>query len=297
MKGASRRLSVRVATLCGAAVLLVAALTIGLSIFGGSSNSKPQPSRSDGAMVIWAVGDGADGGDTAKRLAAAIHSGRIDQFLYLGDVYEKGTARDFTVNYNGVYGALSRITLPTPGNHEWGRRAEGYSPYWQRIKGEPPPAYYEARLGGWTILSLNSEVSHTRIAPQIRWLRRTVLSSSGTCRLAFWHRPRYSAGRYSDARDIEPFWDVLRGHAAIVVNGHDHNMQRFEPLNGITEFVSGAGGKQHYAVERNYARLAFANDTDWGALRFELAPGTARWKFVSARGGILDAGTLRCNPR
>lgn len=48
-------------------------------------------------------------------------------------------------------------------------------------------------------------------------------SAPGTCRLA-WHRPRFTAGKHADARDVAPLWEALRGRAKIVVNGHDHNM-------------------------------------------------------------------------
>ena len=78
--------------------------------------------RQAGTTVIWAVGDGADGGSQGKQVARMIRADRPDRFLYLGDVYERGTAAEFRRNYSPVYGALNRITSPTPGNHEWGNR-------------------------------------------------------------------------------------------------------------------------------------------------------------------------------
>lgn len=60
--------------------------------------------------VVWAVGDGANGSDTARAVARGIAGDRPNRVLYLGDVYERGTADDFRKGYNTVYGALTSIT-------------------------------------------------------------------------------------------------------------------------------------------------------------------------------------------
>jgi hypothetical protein len=89
-------------------------------------------------------------------------------------------------------------------------------------------------------------------------------------------------------------WNALRGRAAIVLAGHDHNMQRLRPIDGITAFVSGAGGKGHYKLDHGDRRLAFADDSSYGALRLELTPSAARYAFVSDGGRVLDSGSLSC---
>ena len=275
-----------------------------------TGQSAPDDSRDAGARaqaaargerprpaIVWAVGDGADGGRRAKRLARVIASERPDAFLYLGDVYERGTAREFRRRYHRVYGALARVTAPTPGNHECGRRREGYYPYWRSRKGRPQPPWYAFRLAGWDILSLNSQAAHGPGSAQLRWLR-AELRESGTCRLAFWHRPRFSAGAvHGDQRDVAPLWNALRGHAALVLGAHDHNLQRLDPRDGLTELIAGAGGHSRYPLKPRDPRLAFGRDDVDGALRLELEPGRARWNFRSAGGRELDAGELRCEAR
>lgn len=259
------------------------------------------PSGPAGPAVVWAVGDGADGGKAARAVAARIRAGRVDRFLYLGDVYAStvvgllrgdGNAKDYRDRYAPLYGALARRTAPTPGNHEWPQRGVGYEPYWRKVFGTTPPAYFGFTSGGWQILSLNSEAPHGRDSAQVRWLARQV-ARPGTCRLAFWHRPRYSLGRHRDGGDVAPLWDALRGHAVLVINGHDHNMQRLRPVGGITEVVSGAGGHGHYALQRA-SRLAFGDDAGYGALRIDLRPGRARLRFVAAGGRVLDDSVVRC---
>jgi hypothetical protein len=93
---------------------------------------------------------------------------------------------------------------------------------------------------------------------------------------------------------MAPVWDALGGHAAIVVSGHDHDMQRLRPIGGITSFVSGAGGHSRYAVRRDDPRLAFGDDAHEGALRLGLRRGSASYAFVTAAGRALDRGTVRC---
>jgi hypothetical protein len=92
------------------------------------------------------------------------------------------------------------------------------------------------------------------------------------------------------------YWDAIAGSARIIVNGHDHNLQRFRERDGIVELISGAGGRRLYPVDKSHPRLAWADGRHYGALRLMLVPGEARWRFVSARGRTLDSGTLRCQP-
>ncbi|MEA2129517.1 MAG: hypothetical protein QOJ85_2408, partial [Solirubrobacteraceae bacterium] len=187
---------------------------------------------------------------------------------------------------------LDPRTAPTPGNHEWPQRGVGYEPYWRKVFGKTPPAYYSFTIGGWQLLSLNSQAPHGRGSAQVRWLARQV-ARPGTCRLAFWHRPRYSIGHHGDQPDVAPLWAALRGHAVLVVSGHDHNMQRFRPVGGITQVVSGAGGHGRYGLHRE-TRLVFGDDADYGALRIDLRPGRARLRFVTSTGKVLDDSAVRC---
>lgn len=245
--------------------------------------------------TIWAVGDGADGGSAARAVVARIAAGRADRLLYLGDVYERGSAGDFRDHYAPTYGRLARITAPTPGNHDWPRHRSGYDPYWRRaLRRSRTAAWYAFHAAGWAILSIDSETAHDGGSPQERWLR-SQLRAPGSCRIAFWHRPRFSAGtHHGDQPDMAPIWDALRGHVAIVLSGHEHDMQRMHPIDGITSFVSGAGGHSHYGLRRDDPRLAFGDDRHDGALRLRLRRGVASYAFVAADGQVLDRGTLRC---
>jgi hypothetical protein len=242
---------------------------------------------------IWAVGDGADGSAGAAGVTARIERARPDGFLYLGDVYESGTAEEYARNYAPTWGRLAAITAPTLGNHEAARAVEGYEPYWRGVHGERPPSFYSFRAAGWQLLSLNSEIDHGRGSAQLRWLRERT-GRGGDCRIAFWHRPRWSAGDHGNAPDMRPVWRALARRARVAIGGHDHNMQRFAPRGGIVQLVSGAGGRAVTPVDREHPGLRFADDVEDGALRMRLRRGVARLQFVAAGGGVLDSSTVRC---
>jgi Calcineurin-like phosphoesterase len=245
--------------------------------------------------TVWAVGDGADGGQATLGVGQLVERGKPDKFLYLGDVYEDGTAAEFANYYGAAFGQLGPITAPTPGNHEWTLRAEGYYPYWRGVFGKDIADYFKFSIGGWEIFSLNSEADHSKNSKQLRWVRSKV-KKPGTCRLAFWHRPRYSGGGNGDQKDVAPLWNALKGRAAIVLAGHDHQMQRLKRKDGITEFISGAGGNTLLPVWRD-ERVAFKNNTTFGALRLTLSRGLVRFAFVAVDGRTLDSGKVRCRPK
>ena len=261
----------------------------------GPAGSAFVPSSSAAPAVVWAVGDGPDGGPRALRVARLIAADpRLERMLYLGDTY--GSADNWSTRFHAAYGRLAGRIAPTPGNHDWPAAAPYYLRYWQRATGRRVPSFYAFRVAGWELLSLNSEDEHGRGSPQERWLRRQV-ARGGNCRIAFWHRPRFSASpRHGDQADLEPLWAALRGRARLVLSGHDHDMQRLRPVGGLVQLVAGAGGHSRYPVDHDDPRLVFADDDHDGALRLELHRGVARFAFVAADGRRLHRGSVRCRP-
>ena len=70
---------------------------------------------------------------------------------------------------------------------------------------------------------------------------------------------------------------------------------RFRRRGGLTEYVSGAGGRVLYGLRRD-RRLAFGRTGVTGALRMELQPGAARLEFRSSSGRLLDRSRVSCSP-
>jgi hypothetical protein len=90
-------------------------------------------------------------------------------------------------------------------------------------------------------------------------------------------------------------WRALRGRVAAVISGHDHNYQRFRPVNGIVQFVVGTGGRRRYDVDESDRRLEKEEDERFGALRLRLAGDLAGYAFVATGGQTLDTGSLSCS--
>jgi calcineurin-like phosphoesterase family protein len=247
--------------------------------------------------VVWAIGDGADGGSASASVATLVASHRVDRFLYLGDVYETGTAHEFDVNYRPVYSRFDAVAAPTIGNHEWANVATGYVPYWTAARGVPPPFWYAFSASGWQLISLNSNAPASTSSGQLGWLAAKIRRTPrfGNCRIAFDHHPFFSAGLHGDTASLQQIFSELRGHATIVLSGHDHDMQRLHPVNGITQLVEGAGGRELYPVNRDDPRLAFFDDTRHGALRIRLRPGRAVVSFLAEDGSLLDRSAVGCS--
>ena len=271
--------------------LLLAGAAVAIALTRGGDDGLRGASRA--GTIVWAVGDGANGSAASRRVARLIAGDRPRRVLYLGDVYETGTAADFRDRFVTVYGSLARRMDPTPGNHDWPHHAVGYDPYWRKVKGRRMPHRYAFSAGGWRVISLNSETPGGR--RQLAFLRRELTRARDTCVIAFMHRPRFNAGEHRDEqRHVEPIWQVLRGRAAILLSGHDHNLQRFRPVGGTVQYVIGAGGRTRYHVDGGDRRLAFSDDSVDGALRMRLAPRVARLSIVAANGDVLDRSTVRC---
>ena len=273
-----------------ALLLLVLAL---VALAGCADGAPPAGEPPRAGAIVWAVGDGANGSDEARDLARTIAADRPRRVFYLGDVYEHGTAAEFRDHFTTVYGSLARRMDPTPGNHDWGNHPVGYDPYWRRVKGRPVRHHYAFSVGGWRVISLNSQTPDD--ADQLAFLRRELRRASSTCVLAFMHRPRFNAGEHAgEQEDVDLLWRELRGRAALLLGGHDHNLQRFRRIDGTVQLVIGAGGRSHYDVDEGDDRLAFSDDRADGALRMQLRPGRADLRIVRAGGDVLDRSTVRC---
>jgi calcineurin-like phosphoesterase family protein len=274
-----------------AGLVATALLATGCDRGSNATPTEPEPETGN-AVTLWAVGDGPNGKEPARAVARLIARGKPDSLLYLGDVYG-----DYAERFDDAYGEVGLVgrTLPTPGNHDWPNGRGAYLDYWAATMDDPPPTYYARTMAGWQILSLNSEEPVERGSRQYQWLVGQ-LTGAGTCRLAFWHRPRFSAGRHGDQQDVADIWEALSGRAALVLNGHDHTMQQFKPIDGVTELVSGAGGRSHYSLDAADPRLSFADNTHDGALSLTLTPGRATFRFVAVGGETLHRGTATCRP-
>lgn len=261
-----------------------------------SAAAKPWLPTIEGGSVLWAVGDGADGGAEGRDLGRMLGLTRLDRFLYLGDVYETGTARDFATKYAPAFGGLASRTAPVIGNHESAQRNAGFMPYWRSVRGRAPSPWYTISASGWQLIGLDTNSSAEPGSPQLGWLKRKLRRTPGygDCRIAFMHHPRFSAGMHGDNEEVAPIWSALSGRASLAIGGHDHDYQRLLPISGLTQLVVGTGGRASYQVKAD-SRLAFSDDKHTGAVRVRLRGRQAFISFVGLDGMVYDHTIVRCH--
>ena len=278
-----------------------------LAIFGAVAAIAAAHPASAIAETVWAVGDGATATSTEDdALGAFIASKRpFSRLLYLGDVYETGTLDEFNTNYGGAFGAFKDISSPTPGDNEWEfERLAGYDAYWGGLAPRTSRGghYYSFDVGGWHVISLDSNESRSSTSRQLAWLRADLAQQeyTGTCTIALIHEPGYyaSATAQTDAGNgNEGVWAALDGHAVAVLSGNVHNYQRLSPQLGITQFIVGTGGRRKVAVANDAGGRVRSSTTATGALRLTLEPGSGRFDFFATDASTpSDSSTLTCRP-
>jgi hypothetical protein len=271
----------------------------------------PAPPVADAAVLVGA-GDIAScfsGGDEAT---AALLDGIAGTVFTAGDnAYESGTPEEFAACYEPSWGRHRARTLPAAGNHEYVTPgAAGHFAYFGAAAGPAGLGYHAYDIGAWRAYVINSNCwaigGCGSGSAQEAWLRADLAANPRSCILAYWHHPRFSSGQHGGDASVDAIWQALYNHGAeLVVNGHDHDYERFapqspgglfDPATGIRQIVVGTGG----ASLRPFAGLAAnseARSADaFGVIVLGLSPGSYSWQFVPAAGaGFTDSGSGTCH--
>ena len=98
----------------------------------------------------------------------------------------------------------------------------------------------------------------------------------------------------ADDPAVQPLWQALNDFGAeIGLTGHNHNYQRFAPLNangaldlanGVREFVVGSGGRSHYNFASPMANTEAYDYTSYGVLKLTLHENSYDFEFVPEAG-------------
>jgi hypothetical protein len=292
------------------AVLFLGATTLG---YGAVIPAAGDASKSDPVLV--GAGDIASCEDLAGAEATAkLIDGIPGTVFAAGDLaYPDGSDEQFAKCYGPTWGRFKDRTRPAPGNHEYhSDGASGYSRYFGAAAGDPKKGYYSYDLGAWHIVVLNSECSEVggcdASSAQGQWLRQDLAKHNVTCTLAYFHKPLFSSGgKHGNDPNMKPLWDALyAANADVVLNGHDHNYERFAPQDpdgkadakrGIREFVVGSGGKNsHRTLGDTKPNSEVRNGDTFGVLKLTLHSSSYDWEFVPQAGkSFHDSGSGACH--
>ena len=299
-------------------VILATALATGCAgtpRAGDSSSAPATATKGDGQRpaTLLAAGDIASCASDGDEQTAALLDTLPGTVLTLGDtVYEDGSAVQFARCYAPSWGRFRDRTYPAPGNHDYNTAgASGYYGFFGPRAGKRGEGWYSFDLGRWHLVALNSNCDAVGGCQpgsrQERWLRADLAAHPARCTLAFWHHPRFSSGTtHGSDPAVGGLWLALyQAGADVVLVGHEHNYERFAPLDpfgrvdparGVREFVVGTGGVSHYPLGSPLAGSEARNNDSFGLLELHLRPAGYSWRFRPAQGGSFqDSGTGSCH--
>jgi Calcineurin-like phosphoesterase len=255
------------------------------------------------------------GGCQSNATYALIANKNLAALLVLGDAqYEDGALDAYRQAYAASWGRLKQITHPTTGNHDYytSKTADGYFDFFGAAAGPRTKGYYSFQIGRWHVIALNGNCSFVggcgARSDQERWLRADLASHRAACTLAFWHQPRFSSGTHGSDPAYSDFWrDLYAAHADIVLAGHDHDYERFDPQTpagdadpkmGIREFVVGTGGRSHSLFLKIAQNSESRAAGTFGVLFLTLHANAYDWHFTPTAGySFSDGGSGVCHGR
>jgi Calcineurin-like phosphoesterase len=204
---------------------------------------------STGRVQFLALGDSGGGGSDQHALLQQIQTVPFDFMIHMGDIaYDHGTLAEFESNFFGVYAPLlaSRPMFPTSGNHEYDTAdAAPYRGVFVLPENGGPDGverWYSYDWGDVHFVALDTERSGSA---QAAWLEADLSANKLPWTIVYGHKPPHSSGEHgNDPGFTQWFVPILTAHhVPLVLSGHDHDYERFNPIDGVTYIVTGGGGK------------------------------------------------------
>jgi hypothetical protein len=250
----------------------------------------------EGTLKMAVFGDNGDGSqgqyEIGRVMAACRQVFHFDIVLMAGDnIYGAETPLDMKRKFEDPYKELLDQGVQfyaSLGNHD----AETQKFYkFFNMNGKE---YYRINRNDVSIYALNSGYLDK---PQLQWLMTELAEDNAKWKVAFFHHPPYSSGgRHGSDLEIRDILHPLfvKDRVEIVFTGHDHFYERIKPQDGITYFVTGAGGKLSKGdVKRRSALTAGFFDSDLSFMLLEFTTDEMYFQAISRAGRTVDSGSIR----
>jgi hypothetical protein len=273
----------------------------------------PSPAPAADPVLIGA-GDIARCGSNDDEQSARLVTRNEGIVFTLGDnAYPNGSPSDYRNCYDPSWGRVKdRTELPVPGNHDYRTaNAAGYRDYFGRRATPDGDTWYSRDIGDWHVIVLDGTCEDVPGgcgggSPQLRWLRQDLRASDARCTLALWHQPRFSSGEeHGNDPSVAPFWEALYDAGAdLVINGHDHDYERFAPQDprgnrdrerGITQIVAGTGGGELRGLGETQPNSLVRRGRLVGVIQVTLHADGWSTRFLSADGSFEDESSGTCH--
>lgn len=269
-------------------LLLVPLLAVSCADIGegtpGQMGVLPMP------VTMVVIGDFGVGSDAQYQVAEAIRdrvaNTAVDVLVTTGDNFYTD---DLDLIWEGPYGWLDDEDIDVAaawGNHdiESAKRRQNVE-----LTLGPPGNWYSADMGNGKLIVLDS--NRVDDPEQTRWLIDELDEAAAPVVVAF-HHPSFSCGYHGSDPSVQERWvPILSEHPVVLVlNGHDHDYQRFV-VDRQTYVVTGGGGQRIRPAGEcpdGTPDPRVANHSDNHFVILEVAPSSLSVEVVAVDGEILD---------
>jgi predicted phosphodiesterase len=158
--------------------------------------------------------------------------------------------------------------------------------------------YYTFKKGDVQFFVLDSNYMD---ATQLDWIQQQLSASSAKWKIAYFHHPLYSDGRFhgSDVdlrKELMPIFEKYGMN--VVLSGHDHVYERFKPEEGIYFFLVGNSGElRPHNLRQGSDIMAAGFDTDRTFMLVEIAGDKLYFQTIARSGQTVDSGVLQRQPK
>lgn len=269
-----------------------------------TTTTPPEPVE----LVVF--GDTADCRKPADQVAELV-KGTEANMVIVGDLaYPDGSQARIDECFMPLYGDVTDRIWAVPGDNDY--KTPDASPLYdlfdaERV-GQPGQGWWTFTEGNWQIIGINSECSAVNCGPksdQYAFVAEAVAAEPDKCRLAVWHKPRFtSSPNYQGLKNMGDLYSLLYDNGAdVLVVGNSHHYERFEPLNpegvpdpaGIANFTVGTGGAPFTEFGEPLPGSQIRENSHHGVVMFTLGETEYSWEFLSTDGAAIDAGTQPCH--
>src|SRR5438105_997148 len=239
------------------------------------------------------IGDNGTGAkeeyDVARRMIAYHEKFPFTFVIMNGDnIYGGERPQDFVTKFEAPYKTLLDAKVDffaTLGNHD-DPNQRFYKPF--NMGGQ---RYYTFKKGNARFFSLDSNYMDP---VQLAWLEKELKASGSDWKIPYFHHPLYSSGMHGSQVDLRKVLEPLfvKYGVDVVFNGHEHFYQRTKPQQGITYFVSGAGGQLRRGDLRKADFTAVGYDQDQSFMLIEIADKELTFQAITRTGQTVDKGMI-----
>ena len=234
--------------------------------------------------------------DVAAEMEAYENVVHYDFVIMMGDnIYGGHKPKDFERKFQTPYKPLLDAGVKfyaCLGNHDNSDETL-YKPF--NMSGQ---RYYTFKKGDVQFFALDSNYMDPT---QLDWIQQQLRESNAKWKIAFFHHPLYSDGRFhgSDVDLRNQLMPIFEKYGVnVVMSGHDHVYERFKPEGGIYFFLVGNSGELRYHNLRHDSDIMAAGfDTDRTFMLVEIAGDKLHFQTISRTGQTVDSGVLQKQPK